>query len=58
MIVLNKRRTLVLATTFTLAVVVLAGIMPAQSIGPTGAWRLISPTEYTAIPDAACTVCP
>lgn len=49
---LNKRVTLVLATTFTLAVIVLAGIMPAQSIGPTGAWRLISPTEYTATPDA------
>lgn len=49
---LNKRRTLVLATTLTLAVIVLAGIMPAQSIGPSGAWRLISPTEYTAIPNA------
>jgi len=50
LVALNKRRTLVLASTVIVALMVLASVMPAESIA-TGAWRLISPTEYTAHPD-------
>ena len=49
---LNRCRTLVLASTVTLAIIVLASVLPVQSIAAPGAWRLISPTEYTPIPDA------
>jgi len=49
---LNKRRTLILGSTIILSLMVLASVMPAQSIATPGAWRLISPTEYTATPDA------
>jgi len=52
LIVLNKRRTLILGSTIILSLMVLASVMPAQSIATPGAWRLISPTEYTATPDA------
>ncbi len=47
---MNKPRTLVLTSTITIILVVLASVMPAQSVGPSGAWRLISPTEYTPNP--------
>ena len=49
---MNKRRTVVLGSTLTLALMVLASFMPSQSFATPGAWRLISPTEYTATPNA------
>lgn len=49
---LNRSRTLVLTSTVTLALIILASVLPAQSIATPGAWRLISPTEYTPVPDA------
>ena len=53
LVVLNKRRTLIFGSTVIVALMVLASVMPAESIA-TGAWRLISPTEYsTAHPDSS-----
>ncbi len=50
---MNKRRTLIFGSTVIVALMVLASVMPAESIA-TGAWRLISPTEYsTAHPDSS-----
>lgn len=45
-----KSRTFVLTAVITVVLIVLASVMPAQSVGPSGAWRLISPTEYTPNP--------
>jgi hypothetical protein len=49
---LNNRRTLILGSTIILSLMVLASVMPAQSVATPGAWRLISPTEYTTTPNA------
>jgi len=47
-----NRSTFVLTAVITVVLIVLASVIPAQSVGPSGAWRLISPTEYTSTPDA------
>jgi hypothetical protein len=47
---MSKSVTSVLIAVMTVVLIVLASVMPAQSLGPSGAWRLISPTEYTPNP--------
>jgi len=47
-----NKSSFVLTAVITVVLIVLASVMPAQSVGPSGAWRLISPTEYTSTPDA------
>jgi hypothetical protein len=50
LIVVQKPRTLILTVVVTIVLILLASVMPAQSVGPTGLWRLINPTEYTPNP--------
>ena len=49
---MTNRRVMILTATVAVVLMVLAGVLPAQGSGPAGAWRLISPTEYTATPTA------